>query len=297
MKNNSKKNERKIDASKRNADALSGVDVFANGRAATKSKPREKRAKSGVACKSRQRKNQKSGDVASGFKQKLSSAEKFEQNLERKFSSEHVSDAEVDERLENAKNSLANADDISNASSTLDAKNDDTSPASDTPETKPTSSHSSILEHSPERYMFKQIEIAELCEVSKQYVSRKIAENGIQASCGLFDLRRVLPVLFKNKGDDRLLFAKIRKEESLASLAELELDEKKRNVVAMSEVSDIVKAVFESFAASIQVLPRKLALRVVGLKSVEEVLATITAETDIWQKQMLDRIQKKVDQQ
>jgi phosphoribosylaminoimidazole carboxylase (NCAIR synthetase) len=36
-------------------------------------------------------------------------------------------------------------------------------------------------------------------------------------------------------------------------------------------------------------------LRVVGLKSVEEVLAVITTETDNWQAQMLERIEKKVE--
>lgn len=142
------------------------------------------------------------------------------------------------------------------------------------------------------RYFFKQIEIAELCAVSKQYVSRKISENSVGSIEGLYDARVVLPILFKNKGDDRLLAAKIRQAEADATMSEIQLAKMRRDVITMSEVSEVVKKCFEAFSAAIQIFPRKVARRVAGLATPEEALSVITPETDRWQAQMLDAVRK-----
>lgn len=142
------------------------------------------------------------------------------------------------------------------------------------------------------RYFFKQIEIAELCGVTKQYVSRKISENSVVPIEGLFDARVVLPILFKNKGDDRLLAAKIRQAEADATMSEIQLAKMRRDVITMSEVSEVVKKCFEAFSAAIQIFPRKVARRVAGLATPEEALSVITPETDRWQAQMLDAVRK-----
>ncbi len=142
------------------------------------------------------------------------------------------------------------------------------------------------------RYFFKQIEIAELCGVTKQYVSRKISENSVVPVAGLFDARVVLPILFKNKGDDRLLAAKIRQAEADATMSEIQLAKMRRDVITMSEVSEVVKKCFEAFSAAIQIFPRKVARRVAGLATPEEALSVITPETDRWQAQMLDAVRK-----
>lgn len=141
-------------------------------------------------------------------------------------------------------------------------------------------------------FFFRQVDLLQMLNFSKQYLSRVLIEKGIEAVDGKYDARRVIPLFIKDHNDNRLLSAKIRTAEATAEMAEIDLAFKRKQAISFEDVSAVVKSVFESFAASIQVFPRKLAMRVVGIDSVEQALDVITIETDKWQSAMLESARK-----
>lgn len=142
------------------------------------------------------------------------------------------------------------------------------------------------------KFFFRQVDLLQMLNFSKQYLSRILIEKGIEAVDGKYDARRVIPMFIKSRDDDRLLNAKIRTAEATAEITEIDLAFKRKHAISFDDVSAVVKTIFESFAASIQVLPRKLAMRCVGIDSVEQALDIITAETDKWQTAMLEAARK-----
>lgn len=122
----------------------------------------------------------------------------------------------------------------------------------------------------------QQTELANAIGCTQGLISQRCSEAGIAPVNGGYRSVDVLRELFKNRDTDELTSAKLRKERAVARIMEMRRDELEGKLIAMSEAEEICEKAYKPIAEKIRLLPKRLAGRIVGLKSKTEALKLLT---------------------
>lgn len=136
--------------------------------------------------------------------------------------------------------------------------------------------------------IMKQGEIANAVGCTQGLVSQKCTEAGISRLNGGYETAKVLKELFKNRDTDELATAKLRKERAVACIMEMRRDEIDAKLISITEAEELCVKAYKPLADKIRLLPKRLAGRIIEIKTQTEALKFLTAVVD---KTLKDQVQ------
>ena len=136
--------------------------------------------------------------------------------------------------------------------------------------------------------VMQQGEIADAVGCTQGLVSQKCTEAGISRVNGGYETAKVLKELFKNRDTDELATAKLRKERAVARIMEMRRDEIDAKLISITEAEELCVKAYKPLADKIRLLPKRLAGRIVEIKTQTEALKFLTQVVD---KTLKDQVQ------
>lgn len=136
--------------------------------------------------------------------------------------------------------------------------------------------------------VMQQGEIADAVGCTQGLVSQKCTEAGISRVNGGYEASKVLKELFKNRDTDELATAKLRKERAVARIMEMRRDEIDAKLISITEAEELCVKAYKPLADKIRLLPKRLAGRIVEIKTQTEALKFLTQVVD---KILKDQVQ------
>lgn len=136
--------------------------------------------------------------------------------------------------------------------------------------------------------VMQQGEIADAVGCTQGLVSQKCTEAGISRVNGGYETSKVLKELFKNRDTDELATAKLRKERAVARIMEMRRDEIDAKLISITEAEELCVKAYKPLADKIRLLPKRLAGRIVEIKTQTEALKFLTQVVD---KTLKDQVQ------
>ena len=136
--------------------------------------------------------------------------------------------------------------------------------------------------------VMQQGEIADAVGCTQGLVSQKCTEAGISRLNGGYETSKVLKELFKNRDTDELATAKLRKERAVARIMEMRRDEIDAKLISITEAEELCVKAYKPLADKIRLLPKRLAGRIVEIKTQTEALKFLTQVVD---KTLKDQVQ------
>lgn len=136
--------------------------------------------------------------------------------------------------------------------------------------------------------VMQQGEIADAVGCTQGLVSQKCTEAGISRLNGGYETAKVLKELFKNRDTDELATAKLRKERAVARIMEMRRDEIDAKLISITEAEELCVKAYKPLADKIRLLPKRLAGRIVEIKTQTEALKFLTQVVD---KTLKDQVQ------
>lgn len=136
--------------------------------------------------------------------------------------------------------------------------------------------------------VMQQGEIADAVGCTQGLVSQKCTEAGISRVNGGYETSKVLKELFKNRDTDELATAKLRKERAVARIMEMRRDEIDAKLISITDAEELCVKAYKPLADKIRLLPKRLAGRIVEIKTQTEALKFLTQVVD---KILKDQVQ------
>ena len=140
--------------------------------------------------------------------------------------------------------------------------------------------------------VMQQGEIADAVGCTQGLVSQKCTEAGIYRVNGGYETSKVLKELFKNRDTDELATAKLRKERAVARIMEMRRDEIDAKLISITEAEELCVKAYKPLADKIRLLPKRLAGRIVEIKTQTEALKFLTQVVDKILKHQVQALNK-----